>query len=77
MEAWYNGHKAKHLIDNIYYVWRGSWADPCYVVADKKYDVPVFGGHIEGQEVNYWDIWSDLNDNATPEEIRDEIMEVL
>lgn len=75
--AWYNGHNAKHVIDNIYYVWRGEWSDPIYVVAEKEHDVPVFGKNIEGQEVNYWDIWSNLGDHATREEIRDEIMEVL
>lgn len=75
--VWYNGCNARHVIDNIYYVWRGAWSDPIYVVAEKEYNTPVFGKHIEGKEVNYWDVWNGLDDNATIEQIRDEVYEYL
>ena len=73
--AWYEGREAKQVADNVYYVWRGEWSDPCYVLADEAYTVPVFGSHIKGTEVNYFDVWGGFEEDYEPS--TDEIVEAV
>lgn len=78
-EAWYDGNKAKQVYGDTYYVYRGCWNDPVYVKASKVINVPVFGAHIEGKEVNYNDVWDGYGENEapTPEDIAYDVEELI
>ena len=77
-EAWYEGRLAKQVHGNVYFVWRGEWSDPVYVLAETVSDVPVFGAHIEGKEVDYNSVWDgyEENDAPTPTDIAADVEEL-
>ena len=65
-KAWWNGYRATQVYEDVYYVWRGEWSDPAYVVASNVANVPVFGEHIDGEEVNYEDVWGWFEEGYEP-----------
>ena len=78
----YGVHEAKHVHGDVYYVWRGEWADPCYVLKKWSEKVDFLGQSvtvIHGEEVNYWEVWSMYEDGtkATPQEIAEDVVELL
>ena len=77
-EAWYEGRMARHVYGNVYYVWRGAWSDPVYVLAETISDVPVFGAYIEGKEVGYCDVWDgyEEGERPTPADIAADVVEL-
>ena len=77
-EAWYGDRIARHVDGRTYYVWRGEWSDPVYVLAKKILNVPVFGVHIEGTEVGYADVWDGYgeDDHPAPADIAADVEEL-
>lgn len=73
--AWYDGHQAKQVAGRVYFVWRGQWSDPCYVLANELNSAPVFGNFIDGTEVNYYDVWDGFEEDYEPS--TDEIVEAV
>lgn len=71
--VWYGEHSAKHVIDNIYFVWKGELSNSVYVVADRE-NYTESGIHIEGKEVAYWYV---MSKHAIKKQIRDEIYDYL
>ena len=65
-EAWYDGYKAKQVYEDVYFVWRGAYSDPAYVMASKVINVSIFGAHIEGKEADYYDVWGFFEENYEP-----------
>ena len=73
----YEGREAKHVYGDVYYMWRGEWSDPCYVLKDSSED---FLGQevIHGREVNYWEVWDMYEDGyePTPQEIAEDVVDL-